>query len=173
VCISSVVHAVECLQSIKHAHVLNTCYKTHKAMQQLIHYSELGYDSDDGLQTALSRPRAAVRHMQSPALGVWQAASLRKITLSVKLATRFYLKTIFRIHGLSFYSAISVPQTEGQIWIYTTQKRVTGVLCGLIPRCWLRVVRHRQCCERVYVRETSSRGTRLVRQDHLYLYHSL
>lgn len=80
-CISSVVHVAECLQSIKYAHVRNTCYKIHKVTQQLSHYSELGYDSDDGLQTPLSRPRAAVRHMQSRALGIWQADSLRKITL--------------------------------------------------------------------------------------------
>jgi hypothetical protein len=54
-------------QAIKHVHVRNTCYKTHKAPQQLSHYSELGYDSDDGPQTALSRPTAALRHIQSPA----------------------------------------------------------------------------------------------------------
>lgn len=80
VCISSVVQVAECLQALKHVHVHNTCYKTHKAPQQPSHYSELGCDSD-GLQTALSRPRAAVRHIQSPTLGVRQATSLRKILL--------------------------------------------------------------------------------------------
>jgi len=41
----------------KHVHVHNTCYKTHKALQQINHYSELGYDNDDGLQTAPPGPQ--------------------------------------------------------------------------------------------------------------------